>query len=115
MYKFGGHGVDVKLHSIANSKDIFWSQPNCNSFVRVAVPATADEWSQQQYTHRNEFGEAYYIVSVNGIGEVRWYVDASEYSLKYNQALHNRHHVFAHLRRVGTDRGAHVRARVLQP
>ena len=73
MYQFGGHGVDVKLHSMACTDNIVWVSGN--SYVRVAVPDTASEYDRQYRVHRNDYGEEYYIYSVNGIGEVRWYIN----------------------------------------
>jgi hypothetical protein len=76
MYKFGGHGVDVKLYDMSNTANIVWVRGN--SYVRVQVPEPAEfhqGWPPEALTHRNNDGEAYYIVSVNGMGEVRWYVN----------------------------------------
>jgi len=39
MYQIGGHGVDVKLHSMACTDNIVWVTGN--SYVRVAVPESA--------------------------------------------------------------------------
>ena len=73
MYQFGAHGVDVKLYSMSSDANIVWVRGN--SYVRVQVREGDEEYLRQSLTHRNDYGEEYYIVSVNGIGEVRWYVN----------------------------------------
>ncbi len=60
VYKLGGHGVDVKLHS-RHDPPIFWSERS-NSYVLAADP-------------RGDFtvkGKPVSLFSVNGIGEIRW-------------------------------------------
>ena len=78
MYQFGGFGVDVKLANMRNTADIVWV--NGNSYVRVAVPDNANDYTRRFVAHVNDKGEQYLIVSVNGMGEVRWYVN-SDYDL----------------------------------
>jgi hypothetical protein len=75
MYKFGGYGIDVKLHSMTNTPNTVWI--NGNSYVRVAPGVNLSEYEQTQLIHTNEFGEQYMIYSVNGIGEIRWSVNNS--------------------------------------
>lgn len=73
MYRFGDKGVDVKLHNMHLTPDICWFKGN--SYVRVAVPFDADDYEKQYMVHTNKQGEQYLIVSVNGIGEIRWPVN----------------------------------------
>jgi hypothetical protein len=73
MYQFGDKGVDVKLHDMSSTANIVWVRGN--SYVRVAVPVDATEYDRQYKLHRNDYGEEYYIISVNGIGEIRWEVN----------------------------------------
>ena len=73
MYKFGVFGVDVQLRDKRNTADIVWI--NGNSYVRVALPSDANDYDWRYRRHTNEFGQHYFIVSVNGIGEKRWEVN----------------------------------------
>jgi hypothetical protein len=66
VYKLGGHGVDVRLHS-KYDPPIFWSARS-NSYVVAADP-------------RGEYkvkGKPVSLFSINGIGEVRWPVFRQE-------------------------------------
>jgi hypothetical protein len=58
---YGGHGVARQLTTMHSTPWVFWS-PNSNSYV--AVPTTAGD-------PRGPFR----IVSINGIGEIRWIVE----------------------------------------
>lgn len=51
----GGHGMDIQLRAVQNTAQVFWSA-NHNSFVTD--------------------GEK--IISVNGIGEIRWVIGPGE-------------------------------------
>lgn len=66
VYKLGGHGVDVRLHS-KYDPPIFWSERS-NSYVVAADP-------------RGEYkvkGKPVSLFSINGIGEIRWPVFRQE-------------------------------------
>jgi hypothetical protein len=73
MYRFGGHGVNVQLSSMRSTGDVCWLKGN--SYVRVQVPDHRVEGDETR-VHRNLAGEEFYIISVNGIGEIRWPVNS---------------------------------------
>lgn len=60
----GGHGIDRRLHDMRNAPDVFWSA-GANSYVAVAL----DE-PTRLYGIVSQPG--FQIVSINGIGEIRW-------------------------------------------
>jgi hypothetical protein len=49
----------------------------------VTVPDSATEYTRQYEVHTSAAGEQYMIISVNGIGEIRWGVN-NNWDLKYN-------------------------------
>lgn len=79
ILKYGGRGVDVALrtHSDPGPETVFWSPPRYhedgspgggfNSFVLVDDP---------NGYFLTEAGERVALVSINGIGEIRWKIDA---------------------------------------
>jgi hypothetical protein len=67
VFEYGGYGVNVKLTSMQTSKDVVWVRGN--SFVLVDSPT------------RGPFtlgvnGQRVALVSINGLGEIRWDVRA---------------------------------------
>lgn len=67
LYRYGGFGVDVKLASRNDPADVYWSE-GYNSFVLVH-PHIED--SGNWFTPD---GQRCDLVSINGIGEIRWVV-----------------------------------------
>ena len=66
-FQYGRHGVDVGLTSMRTTPDIFWSDRG-NSFVTVRPePDMRGEWIQPD-------GSRVDLLSINGMGEVRWQV-----------------------------------------
>lgn len=64
-----GHGrVKIMLAWVKNTDRVFWSEPGCNSFVCVRD-------FEGNYVTRQ--GDSCFLVSVNGIGELRWDVRPS--------------------------------------
>lgn len=61
VFKHGGYGVDVKLNTMETTTDVFWIRGN--SYVLVA---------EDRGHFKTKDGTRVAIVSVNGIGEVRW-------------------------------------------
>lgn len=61
--KYGGNGVDIRLTSVANTSQVFWSHKH-NSYV--IVEDEKGEWSY--------YGKRVALLSINGIGEIRWRV-----------------------------------------
>lgn len=66
VFKYGGYGVDVKLQSMKTSPSVFWSKAH-HSFVVVDDPQRGD------FSYK---GRRVSLISVNGIGEIRWKVRA---------------------------------------
>jgi hypothetical protein len=64
VYQYGGYGVDVKLHSKTVPSDVYWDAV-ANSYVLVEDKEGL--WATQD-------GKRVSIVSVNGIGEIRWHL-----------------------------------------
>jgi len=56
----GGYGVKRQLRTMQNSAGVFWSQPHANSYVCVL------------------HADGYRVLSINGIGEVRWEVNPAD-------------------------------------
>jgi hypothetical protein len=63
VFEFGGYGVNVKLTVMETSKDIVWVRGN--SFVLVDSPEQGSFLLD---------GQRVELVSINGIGEIRWKV-----------------------------------------
>jgi hypothetical protein len=61
----GGHGMDIKLQAMVSTNQVFWSR-NHNSYVVVLQGSV------------NDGDPAYRVVSINGLGEVRWVLDPQE-------------------------------------
>lgn len=62
----GGLGMDIKLQMIANTPQVFWTKL-CNSYVvtrSIARPGTL------------------LLVSINGMGEIRWDKEISDDSIE---------------------------------
>lgn len=57
----GGHGVDIRLTSMRSNQFVFWSARG-NSYVVVRDGAVNEP-------------EKFRILSINGIGEIRWTVE----------------------------------------
>lgn len=78
ILKYGGYGVDVKLRTKCDPgpDTVYWSVGS-NSYVVVeglaaipgTVPVTPGPWVTQD-------GKRVHLASINGIGEIRWEVDA---------------------------------------
>ena len=77
VLKYGGRGVDIVLKSFSSPgpDTVFWSKPDpstgrggCNSFVCVEDPRGF--WL-------TEDGQRVNLISINGIGEIRWTIDGS--------------------------------------
>lgn len=60
VFEYGGYGVNCKLTSASPSPDVAWVRGN--SFVLVASP-------KGPFLHK---GQRVDLVSINGMGEVRW-------------------------------------------
>jgi len=56
----GGHGMAIKLYDMTTDATVWWSPKHKNSFV-------AEERDGQ-----------FYVVSINGIGEIRWVIPAED-------------------------------------
>jgi len=73
-YKYGDHGVDVKLNHQRNTPLIFWSPINYSSYVLVdhysAPNVYGDFWEHPVYGDVD-------IISINGMGEIRWAIEPS--------------------------------------
>lgn len=100
IQKYGGHGVDIKLKAAPNNNwayqdpgpdTVYWSPQRWrdedgrrepaggfNSFVCVEDPQYG-QWL-------TEDGTNVALVSINGIGEIRWRVDA--HSPHYGEGAH---------------------------
>ena len=65
----GSTVVDVWLSRIQTTEDVFWSAGG-DSYLLAAVSAGNDDGNN--FHHQ---GVAVHLVSVNGAGEVRWYVE----------------------------------------
>lgn len=53
LSSLGGLGVDIKLHDMHTNDQVYWS-PRCNSYVVVESEGKLK------------------VLSINGIGEIRW-------------------------------------------
>ena len=79
VFEYGGYGVNVKLTEMRDSKDVVWVRGN--SFVVVDSPERGD------FTLGLN-GQRVQLVSINGIGEIRWnaraydVVNALQYAAK---------------------------------
>lgn len=62
VFEYGGYGVNVKLTEMRDSDDVVWVRGN--SFVVVDNPKTGD--------FKLPNGQRVDLVSINGIGEIRW-------------------------------------------
>jgi hypothetical protein len=69
VFEMGGYGVDVKLTEIRTTVDIFWSTPGCNSYVLADSPPRFGPYLRLH-------GRPVALFSINGIGELRWSVEA---------------------------------------
>ena len=67
--------VDVRLYHMNTDEDVFWSKRK-NSYVLVEVPLP----SGSRPTLTMPEGRVVRLVSINGIGEVRW--EAMDYQLR---------------------------------
>ena len=65
-----GRQVDVELHSMTTTEDVFWSHRS-NSYVLAEAPVLERKEHVEQVLWTEE-GKAVQLLSVNGIGEVRW-------------------------------------------
>jgi len=54
----GGYGMNRQLRTMQNSAAVYWSHPHANSYVAEQRP-----------------DGTFRVVSINGIGEVRWEID----------------------------------------
>ena len=77
--EYGGHGVDIKLQHPYNTKNVFWSRQG-NSYVMVEADAPSDR------TFRTPDGRHVKLLSINGIGEIRWAAEPAD--LRYIGGLH---------------------------
>ncbi len=74
IYSFGGHGVDIGL-SIApppgtmTSQSCYWTTKTYSSYI--LVKSDSPKWE-------TEDGSSVRLISVNGLGEIRW--EVSPYS-----------------------------------
>ncbi len=57
LTKYGGHGVERLLFNTRSDNAVYWS-PRGNSYVAV------ERWPNELQ-----------LASINGIGEIRWYVE----------------------------------------
>ena len=57
----GDYGVKRHLRTMQNSAGVFWSQPHANSYVVVRDRLIG-----------------FRVLSINGIGEVRWSIDPND-------------------------------------
>lgn len=80
--KAGTPGIDVALHSMRTTRDVYWSpswtappshggRGGGNSYVLVK----AREGERDRHCFLTPAGTRVQLASVNGAGEVRWYVD----------------------------------------
>ncbi len=67
LYSYGGYGVDIQLHSRYIPSDVFWGEKG-NSYVVVTPRAP-----EQATLIHPEHGSVN-LVSINGLGEIRWNV-----------------------------------------
>ena len=66
VYEYGGHGVDIRLQSTMVPPGVYWDMSeNMSSTVAVADP---------EGVLVTKGGTRVSLVSVNGIGEIRWHV-----------------------------------------
>lgn len=64
--QYGGHGVDIKLDNFGSHEGrVFWKLPEHNSYVMVPDPRGG---------FKTPDGTTVSILSINGIGEIRWSV-----------------------------------------
>jgi len=82
---FGNHGVNIRLHSMKNTDQVFWSGMN-NSFVMVHTSEFNDGKRSASWLH--PFLGNVALFSINGIGEIRW--DVHPMRRKDSQALEDR-------------------------
>lgn len=71
---YGGHGVQITLNYFLNTNRVFWSSRG-NSFVMVGVE------KPEHYSFITPTGLHVKLLSINGIGEIRWTCDPRD--LKY--------------------------------
>ena len=65
LFEYGGRGVDVMLESKADPPEVFWTSTG-NSYVLVRPSnESIATWSHPK------LGKCH-LISVNGIGEIRW-------------------------------------------
>lgn len=74
--KYGGHGVDVALVSMTNPGPdvVFWSK-RANSYVLVEGNGAAPGMRDGSDGRWLLGGTRVHLVSINGIGEIRWEVE----------------------------------------
>lgn len=70
---YGGHGVQIGLQHANNTAQVFWSQ-QYNSFV--ITPDPKGQWLTPD-------DEQVSLLSINGIGEIRWPVMHYGSGMKY--------------------------------
>ena len=76
LTELGDLGVRRQLHHMRSDNAVFWSDRG-NSYVACLVPGN------RELCGRSNFGDSRFVVlSINGLGEIRWYVevDPRQYS-----------------------------------
>lgn len=71
-YKYGGHGVDHELRHQRNTPLVFWSPVGWHSYVLVDHYSNPKIWGD--FWEHPIYGDVD-LISINGIGEIRWQVD----------------------------------------
>lgn len=69
---FGGHGVNRQLNHMRSNEAVYWSRGG-NSYVVVQIEEPQRIWGTVS-------DPGYHIVSINGIGEIRWSASVSSAS-----------------------------------
>lgn len=82
VFEYGGYGVNIKLTSASTSKDVVWVRGN--SFVLVDDPEGDFLLGEQRVN----------LVSVNGIGEIRW--DVREHDIKQAERYEDSGEEYSH-------------------
>lgn len=75
IYGWKDHLVNIKLTEVRTTEKVFWSERS-NSYVLAEPEGRADGWGSEQVWLTPD-GRKCWLLSINGIGEVRWSVLSS--------------------------------------
>ena len=75
IQKYGGYGVSKQLHHTHDTEEVKWVRSNSFVIVFRAYRKLSDDESN---TFKTAEGAIVDLVSINGIGEIRWQAEVSD-------------------------------------